>query len=30
VAAARAKYADRKTPWTQPELDAWKDPEAAK
>jgi len=25
VAAARKKYADRKTPWTQPELDAWKD-----
>ena len=30
VAAARAKYADRKTPWTQAELDAWKDSEAAK
>ncbi|MCX6978340.1 MAG: cytochrome c [Verrucomicrobia bacterium] len=30
VAAARAKYADRKTPWTQAELDAWKDAEAAK
>jgi len=25
VAAARKKVADRKTPWTQPELDAWKD-----
>lgn len=25
VAAARAKFVDRKTPWTQPELDAWKD-----
>ena len=25
VAAARKKFADRKTPWTQPELDAWKD-----
>ena len=25
VAAARAKFADRKTSWTQPELDAWKD-----
>jgi len=25
VAAARKKYIDRKTPWTQPELDAWKD-----
>jgi len=25
VAAARKKYADRKTPWTQAELDAWKD-----
>ncbi len=25
VAAARKKYADRKTPWTQVELDAWKD-----
>lgn len=25
VAAARAKFADRKTPWTQAELDAWKD-----
>ena len=25
VAAARKKYADHKTPWTQAELDAWKD-----
>lgn len=25
VAAARKKFADRKTPWTQAELDAWKD-----
>jgi mono/diheme cytochrome c family protein len=25
VAAARKKFADHKTPWTQPELDAWKD-----
>jgi len=25
VAAARMKYVDRKTSWTQPELDAWKD-----
>jgi len=25
VAAARKKFADRTTPWTQPELDAWKD-----
>ncbi|MCE9609296.1 MAG: c-type cytochrome [Chthoniobacter sp.] len=25
VAAARAKFADHKTPWTQAELDAWKD-----
>jgi mono/diheme cytochrome c family protein len=25
VAAARKKFADRKTPWTQPELDAWKE-----
>jgi mono/diheme cytochrome c family protein len=25
VAAARTKFADRKTGWTQPELDAWKD-----
>jgi mono/diheme cytochrome c family protein len=24
VAAARKKYIDRKTSWTQPELDAWK------
>jgi hypothetical protein len=23
VAAARKKFADRKTSWTQPELDAW-------
>ena len=30
VAAARKKFADRKTPWTQPELDAWKDAEPAK
>ena len=30
VTAARAKYLDRKTPWTQAELDAWKDAEAAK
>ena len=22
---ARKKFADRKTPWTQPEIDAWKD-----
>ena len=29
VASARKKYADRKTPWTQPELDAWKDDAAA-
>ncbi|MCE9609297.1 MAG: cytochrome c [Chthoniobacter sp.] len=29
VAAARKKFADRKTPWTQAELDAWKD-DAAK
>ena len=29
VAAARKKYADRKTPWTQAELDAWKDDAAA-
>lgn len=29
VAAARKKYADRKTPWMQPELDAWKDDAAA-
>lgn len=28
VAAARKKFADRKTSWTQPELDAW--PEAGK
>ncbi len=25
VTAARKKFADRTTPWTQPELDAWKD-----
>ena len=25
VAAARKKFAERKTPWTQPELDAWKE-----
>ena len=25
VAAVRAKFADRKTPWLQPELDAWKE-----
>jgi mono/diheme cytochrome c family protein len=25
VAAARKKFADRKTPWTQAELDAWKE-----
>ena len=25
VAGARKKYADRKTPWSQAELDAWKD-----
>jgi hypothetical protein len=25
VTASRAKFAERKTPWTQPELDAWKD-----
>jgi mono/diheme cytochrome c family protein len=25
VAAARKKFTDRKTSWTQPELDAWKD-----
>lgn len=32
VAATRKKFADRKTPWTQAELDAWKDdaPAAAK
>jgi len=28
VAAARKKYLDRKTPWTQAELDAWKDDDA--
>ena len=30
VAAARKKYADRKTPWTQADLDAWKDDAPAK
>lgn len=30
VAAARKKFADRKTSWTQPELDAWKDEAPAK
>ncbi len=25
VAATRKKFADHKTPWTQPELDAWKE-----
>ena len=30
VAAARKKFADRTTPWTQPELDAWKDDAPAK
>jgi mono/diheme cytochrome c family protein len=25
VTAARKKFVDRKAPWTQPELDAWKD-----
>ncbi len=30
VAAARKKYADRKTPWAQAELDAWKDDAPAK
>ena len=29
VAAARKKFVDRKTSWTQPELDAWKDDAAA-
>jgi nitrite reductase (NO-forming) len=29
VAAARKKFIDRKTSWTQPELDAWKDAAAA-
>jgi mono/diheme cytochrome c family protein len=29
VAAARKKFADRKTPWTEPELKAWKDNGAA-
>jgi len=28
VAAARKKYADRKAPWTEPELKAWKDDSA--
>jgi mono/diheme cytochrome c family protein len=30
VAAARKKFADRTTPWTQAELDAWKDDAPAK
>lgn len=30
VASARKKYAERKTPWTQAELDAWKDDAPAK
>lgn len=30
VAAARKKFTDRKTPWTQAELDAWKDAAPAK
>jgi len=30
VAAARKKFVDRKTSWTQPELDAWKDEAPAK
>ena len=30
VAAARKKYAEHKTPWTQAELDAWKDAAPAK
>ncbi len=30
VTAARKKFADRKTSWTQPELDAWKDDAPAK
>lgn len=30
VAAARKKYAEHKTPWTQAELDAWKDDAPAK
>jgi mono/diheme cytochrome c family protein len=29
VAAARKKFAERKTPWTEPELKAWKDDAAA-
>ena len=29
VTAARKKFADRTTPWTQPELDAWKDDASA-
>jgi mono/diheme cytochrome c family protein len=29
VAATRKKFADRKTPWTQADLDAWKDDAAA-
>jgi mono/diheme cytochrome c family protein len=29
VAGVRKKFADRKQPWTQPELDAWKDDAAA-
>jgi mono/diheme cytochrome c family protein len=29
VAAARKKFADRKTPWTEAELKAWKDDAAA-
>ena len=30
VTAARKKFTDRKTPWTQAELDAWKDDAPAK
>ena len=30
VASARKKHAERKTPWTQAELDAWKDDASAK
>lgn len=30
VSSARKKYAERKTPWTQAELDAWKDDAPAK
>jgi mono/diheme cytochrome c family protein len=30
VAAARKKFTDRKTPWTQAELDAWKEDAPAK